>query len=45
MKYNGKELIEMTPENWDGNTREMLVWDAKCKEPYKKNSCWLFSTK
>lgn len=32
MKYNEIELIEMSPENWDGNTREMLVWndcDAK----------------
>lgn len=32
MKYNGKELVEMLPENWDGKTREMLVWrdyDAK----------------
>lgn len=28
MKYNGKELIEMTPEYWDGKTREMLVWDG-----------------
>lgn len=32
MQYNGKELIEMSPEKWDGKTREMLVWsdyDAK----------------
>ena len=28
MKYNGKKLIEMTPENWDGKSREMLVWDG-----------------
>ena len=26
MKYNEKELVEMTPENWDGKSREMLVW-------------------
>lgn len=28
MKYNGKELIEMSPEKWDGNLRTMLVWDC-----------------
>lgn len=27
MKYKGKELIEMTPEKWDGKSREMLVWN------------------
>lgn len=27
MKYKGKELIEMLPANWDGNTRQMLVWN------------------
>lgn len=26
MKYNGIELVEMTPEDWDGKSREMLVW-------------------
>lgn len=26
MKYDGKELVEMTPEDWDGKSREMLVW-------------------
>lgn len=26
MQYNGKVLIELTPENWDGKSREMLVW-------------------
>lgn len=26
MKYKGKELVGMTPETWDGKTREMLVW-------------------
>lgn len=26
MKYKGKELIEMLPENWDGKSRNMLVW-------------------
>lgn len=27
MKYYGKELIEMEPENWNGKTREMVVWN------------------
>lgn len=27
MKYNGIELTNMTPESWDGKTREMLVWN------------------
>lgn len=27
MKYNGFELTEMIPTNWDGNTRQMLVWN------------------
>lgn len=26
MKYNGKELIEMSPDEWDGKSREMIVW-------------------
>lgn len=26
MKYNGKELIEITPDDWDGKPKEMLVW-------------------
>lgn len=26
MKFNGIELKELTPEQWDGKTREMLVW-------------------
>lgn len=26
MQYKGKELIEMLPENWDGKSRNMLVW-------------------
>lgn len=26
MKYNGKELIEITPDEWDGKPKEMLVW-------------------
>lgn len=33
MKYNGIELTEMLPENWDGKTREMLVWCAGSPEP------------
>jgi len=27
MKYNEIELTEMIPTNWDGNTRQMLVWN------------------
>lgn len=27
MKYNGKELIEMTPGNWDGKSRRMVAWN------------------
>jgi len=35
MKYNGKELIEMSPQKWvqkwDGKPREMLAWNCvKC---------------
>lgn len=37
MKYNGIKLIEMLPENWDGKTRSMLVWDDNSPSPYKKN--------
>lgn len=36
MKYNGKELIEMTPEKWDGKSREMLVWNDNSLSPHKK---------
>lgn len=35
MTYNGKELTEMTPEKWDGKSREMLVWH-KFSSPSKK---------
>lgn len=35
MKYNGKELVEMTPENWDGKSRNMLVWDDVSKKPFE----------
>lgn len=49
MKYNGKELIEMTPGNWDGKSREMLVWDDTNKTPrkrivvgyYPQMDCWM----
>ena len=37
MKYNGKELIEMVPGNWDDKARQMLVWndnDASCHLAY-----------
>lgn len=26
MQYNGKDLVEMLPEKWDGKSRKMLVW-------------------
>lgn len=35
MKYDGKELVEMTPEDWDGKSREMLVWCDGTTEPSK----------
>lgn len=37
MKYNGKELIEMPTVQWDGQTRQMLVWnddDDSCNLAY-----------
>lgn len=36
MTYNGFELVEMTAENWDGKSREMLVWDDTSKHPRKE---------
>lgn len=36
MKYNDLDLFEMTPEKWDGKTREMLVWDDNSPSPFKK---------
>lgn len=33
MKYNGIELTEMLPENWNGKSREMLVWDDISENP------------
>lgn len=33
MKYNGIELTNMTPESWDGKTREMLVWNDYDPKP------------
>lgn len=48
MKYKDKELVEMTPEKWDGKTREMLVWDTEKYAPvintivsYTTNGQWL----
>lgn len=48
MKYKGKELVEMTPEKWDGKTRDMLVWDTEKYAPvintivgYTTNGQWL----
>lgn len=37
MKYKEIELTEMLPANWDGNTRQMLVWndnDTSCHLAY-----------
>lgn len=28
MKYNGKEVIELSPEKWDNRPRKLLVWGA-----------------
>lgn len=36
MKYNGHVLEEMTPELWDGKSREMLVWDSCDETPYER---------
>lgn len=33
MKYNGIELTEMLPENWNGKSRKMLVWDDISENP------------
>lgn len=35
MKYNGKELIEMSLQTWDGNPREMLAWNCVNDTPVK----------
>lgn len=41
MKYNGIELTEMLPENWDGKPRKMLVWcnDTTHTTPMKRVVC------
>lgn len=31
MKYKGTELVEMTPDQWDGKSREMLCWHIPSK--------------
>lgn len=38
MKFNGIEVVEMSPEKWDGHAREMLVWNFTYEEtmPAKK---------
>lgn len=41
MKYNGKELVEMTPEKWDGKTREMLVWRDISDPVHYKPICYI----
>ena len=35
MQYNGKELVEMSSENWDGKSREMIVWTNASNPAYK----------
>lgn len=49
MTYNGKDLVEMLPETWDGKSRRMLVWDDTSKKPlegivvgyYPEDNCWM----
>lgn len=49
MTYNGFELVEMTTEDWNGKSREMLVWDDDSPSLYKKlvigyhphDNCWM----
>ena len=36
MKYNGIKLTEMTPEKWDGKSKEMLVWWDDDHKPQKR---------
>lgn len=31
MKYKGAEITEMTPDQWDGKSREMLCWHVEPK--------------
>lgn len=31
MKYKGAEITEMTPDRWDGKSREMLCWHVEPK--------------
>lgn len=35
MQYKGKELIELSPENWDGKSREMIVWTNAINPSFK----------
>lgn len=49
MKYKGAEITEMTPDQWDGKSRNMLVWNEGDDEPtimhiigYDK--CWIGSS-
>lgn len=44
MQYNGKELVAMVPEKWDGKTREMLVWSDFDEKPSLALVCG-FTTK
>lgn len=35
MQYDGKEIVEMTTEKWDGKLRTMLVWNCVNDTPIK----------
>lgn len=37
MKYKGIKLKETMPKQWDGKTREMLVWTAHHNKPLIRN--------
>lgn len=39
MKFNGIELVEMIPENWDGKTRKMIVWCNEHTIPEIRTIC------
>lgn len=39
MKFNGIELVEMVPENWNGKTRKMIVWCNEYTIPEIRTIC------
>lgn len=51
MKYHGNDLIEITPEQWNGKPRKMLVWDDTSRKPlervvvgyypHEQDNCWM----